>query len=108
MEGKSEESCSVGVAVRVRPLSNKEIMEGSKVIIKVDERLKLITIEDRPFTFDQVFGLDCSQEQIFKGCAENLVHTVFKGYNATILAYGQTGSGKTFTMGSAQVVNLSP
>lgn len=108
MESKSEDSCSVGVAVRVRPLSNKELMEGSKVIIKVDERLKLITIEDRPFTFDQVFGLDCTQEQIFKGCAENLVHTVFKGYNATILAYGQTGSGKTFTMGSAQVVNLDP
>lgn len=108
MEPKTEDSCSVGVAVRVRPLSTKEKLENPKICIKVDENLKMIYIDDRPFTFDLVYGMECSQEQIFEGCAKNLVLTVFKGYNATILAYGQTGSGKTFTMGSGQLANIKP
>lgn len=108
MESKTEDSCSVGVAVRVRPLSTKEKLENPKICIKVDERLKMIYIDDRPFTFDLVYGMESGQEDIFEGCARNLVLTVFKGYNATILAYGQTGSGKTFTMGSGKLTHMSP
>ena len=107
MEGRTDESMSVGVAVRVRPLNNKEKNESSEICIKVDSKDKLITIgSDRNFTFDQVFGMESKQEDVFFGCAKELVFRVFKGYNATILAYGQTGSGKTFTMGSGQLTNM--
>lgn len=107
MEGKIEESSSVGVAVRVRPLSNKEKNESPGVCVKENPKEKTITIgNDRNFTFDQVYGIDSTQEEIFNGCAKDLVLRVFNGYNATILAYGQTGSGKTFTMGSGQLSNM--
>lgn len=107
MEGRSEESSSVGVALRVRPLNNKEKNEGSGICLSVDTKIKVITIgSDRTFTFDQVFGIESTQDEVFQGCAKDLVMTVFKGYNATILAYGQTGSGKTYTMGSGRLTDI--
>ena len=54
--------------------------------------------KDRPeFTFDEIFRMDSSQQQIFDGVS-HLVQSAVDGYNVCIFAYGQTGSGKTFTM----------
>ena len=50
------------------------------------------------FTFDYVFDLDSSQEDIYKNCARSTVLSMLEGYNSTIFAYGQTGTGKTYTM----------
>ena len=50
------------------------------------------------FTFDEVFDLDTSQEEVFETSAKPAVISVLEGYNSTIFAYGQTGTGKTFTM----------
>lgn len=50
--------------------------------------------------FDQVFGEDSQQQQVYDVCAKSLVDGLFEGFNGSILAYGQTGSGKTYTMGS--------
>jgi len=50
------------------------------------------------FSFDFIFGVDSSQQQIFDAVGAPVVDAVFQGYNATVFAYGQTGSGKTFTM----------
>lgn len=44
-----------------------------------------------------------SQEQVFDTCAKDIVRSVMKGYNGTILAYGQTGAGKTHTMTGGHV-----
>jgi len=44
-----------------------------------------------------------SQEQVFECCAREVVQSVMKGYNGTILAYGQTGAGKTHTMTGGHV-----
>lgn len=108
MEGKLDDLSSVGVAVRVRPLNNTEKIEDSRVCVTVDHTEKTITMgKDRTFTFDQVYGIDSKQEEIFEGCTKELVLSVFAGYNATVLAYGQTGSGKTFTMGSGQTNNIN-
>ena len=49
------------------------------------------------FQYDQVFGSDSTQEQVFSE-VEPLVTSVVDGFNACIFAYGQTGSGKTHTM----------
>ena len=48
--------------------------------------------------FDEVFGVDSSQDQIFDVAARDVVHGALDGYNGTLFAYGQTGSGKTYTI----------
>ena len=50
------------------------------------------------FTFDEVFDIESSQEEVYSILAKPAVNSVLEGYNSTIFAYGQTGTGKTFTM----------
>ncbi|XP_069140812.1 kinesin-like protein KIFC3 isoform X4 [Argopecten irradians] len=49
------------------------------------------------FTFDRVFGIDTTQEQVFAD-TKPIITSCVDGYNVCLMAYGQTGSGKTFTM----------
>lgn len=55
-------------------------------------------IETYKYYFNDVFGMDYKQEQIFEDLAKEVVDNTLEGYNGTIFAYGQTGSGKTYTM----------
>ena len=48
--------------------------------------------------FDEVFGPDSSQEEVYETAVHRLVLGVLDGYNGTLFAYGQTGSGKTYTV----------
>jgi len=50
------------------------------------------------FTFDCVFDMDSSQQEVYETTAKPAVISILQGYNSTIFAYGQTGTGKTFTM----------
>eukprot|EP00056_Hartaetosiga_gracilis_P005796 m.89061 g.89061 ORF g.89061 m.89061 type:complete len:952 (+) comp12283_c0_seq1:93-2948(+) len=49
------------------------------------------------FEFDQCYGPETTQEQVFTD-TKPLILSCVDGYNVCIMAYGQTGSGKTFTM----------
>ncbi|KAL7551999.1 hypothetical protein ACHAWF_015208 [Thalassiosira exigua] len=104
---------NVRVVARVRPLSAKELGEGSAATVSAHERLSSIGVksssehngdangEGRRFEFDAVFGTDSTQKEVYdRTCGDMIRSSVFRGFNATILAYGQTGSGKTFTMGT--------
>ena len=104
IKGKTE---TVKVVVRCRPPNEKE--KGHKIVVKVDEPARMITVENphpekshlspvRDFTFDSTFGPDCKQESVFEDTALPIIESVLEGYNGTIFAYGQTGTGKTFTM----------
>jgi kinesin family protein 4/21/27 len=100
----------VKVGIRIRPLSTKEIEEGSSSVVQstnsgngesVGKRIK-IDIPARnnsKFDFDWVFGPQTSQQTVFDNIAAPLIDNIFSGFNGTIFAYGQTGSGKTHTMG---------
>ena len=54
--------------------------------------------EEHRFTFDRIFDMSSTQEEVYKEAALPAVESILEGYNSTILAYGQTGTGKTFTM----------
>ncbi|TMW60724.1 hypothetical protein Poli38472_000766 [Pythium oligandrum] len=105
---------TVKVCVRIRPLNAKERQEQTKSCIRIAASLdgltsnnrssqatalqQLIVGKDRAFTFDTVFGIESSQEEIYRNSVAPLVEGFLEGYNATVLAYGQTGTGKTHTM----------
>lgn len=92
---------SVRVAVRIRPLINRELAELCKVCTKVTPGEPQVWLgNEKTFTYDHVFDLGSKQTSIYDSCVRKLVEGCFHGYNATVLAYGQTGSGKTFTMGT--------
>jgi len=54
--------------------------------------------ENFTFMFDNLFGMEAKQQDIFDHVAKDVVDSALEGYNGTVFAYGQTGSGKTYTM----------
>ncbi|OWZ11307.1 hypothetical protein PHMEG_00015689 [Phytophthora megakarya] len=100
--GKDKET--VKVVVRCRPLFGKELVEGRKSIITLDQAAALISLkcpdngQIKSFTFDSVYDENTSQRQFYDESGYPLVESIFEGYNGTIFAYGQTGCGKTHTM----------
>ncbi|XP_062996831.1 kinesin-like protein KIF21B [Elgaria multicarinata webbii] len=102
------DSCSVKVAVRIRPQMPKEKIEGCHICTSVTPGEPQVLLgKDKAFTYDFVFDLDTWQEQIYTTCVNKLIEGCFEGYNATVLAYGQTGAGKTYTMGTGFDVNIT-
>ncbi|CAL1543407.1 unnamed protein product [Lymnaea stagnalis] len=98
---------NVKVAVRVRPLLQKEKLGGEQVCVRVGSNSGQIVVgTDRSFTFDNVL-FNCTQQEVYNKCVEPLVQSIFDGYNATVFAYGQTGSGKTYTIGGGDITALT-
>ena len=102
---------SIIVAIRLRPLNQKELdlspLEGVKVInnnsllVTSDTSInskKTNQIKEQQFFFDYVFDKNSSQQMIYEHTTKNLLSGVIEGFNATVFAYGATGSGKTYTM----------
>ncbi|KAJ9674850.1 hypothetical protein PVL29_024029 [Vitis rotundifolia] len=96
------------VSVRLRPLDVKEnsryhvsdweCINVNTIIYKnslsLPERSQLPTA----YTFDRVFGQNCSTRQVYDEGAKEVALSVVNGINSSIFAYGQTSSGKTYTM----------
>ncbi|CAG4977423.1 unnamed protein product [Parnassius apollo] len=94
---------SVRVAVRIRPQTPAEVVEGCGVCARAGGEAGdggIALGSERAFTFDYAFEPSATQEAVYETCVRKLVEAALDGYNATVLAYGQTGSGKTYTMGS--------
>ncbi|KAJ9439224.1 Kinesin-like protein KIN-4A, partial [Diplonema papillatum] len=102
------DGCAVKVAVRIRPLLEKEVAEQARVCSRVINDHQVVLGKDRAFTFDNLFDENAAQKEIYDACISSLMTQFFKGYNCTILAYGQTGSGKTHTMGTGDLSRVSP
>ncbi|CAH0727583.1 unnamed protein product, partial [Brenthis ino] len=98
----SDES-SVRVAVRIRPQTPAEVVEGCGICARAGGAAGeggVALGSERAFTFDYAFEPAAHQQEVYDTCVRKLVEAALDGYNATVLAYGQTGSGKTYTMGS--------
>ncbi|KAI7881062.1 P-loop containing nucleoside triphosphate hydrolase protein [Lichtheimia hyalospora FSU 10163] len=80
------------VALRIRPISQHDDTN-----INIDGRL--VTIQGSSFVFDQVFGSDSTQDQMFRSVVSGLVDRFIDGYNSILVTQGEPGSGKTYTLG---------
>ena len=83
---------NVEVRVRVRPGSKKSCVRTHST--------KELSVDDKRWAFDRVYGPKSSQEDVYEEAVKPLVEATLDGYNSTVFAYGQTGSGKTYTMGT--------
>ena len=61
-----------------------------------------------PYTFDHIFDMDSTQDEVYQIAAVPAIESLSEGYNSTIFAYGQTGTGKTYTMEGFIYDYLSP
>jgi hypothetical protein len=90
-------------ARHMRPLTAAWLVQSC---VAIDESSKSVVLaRQRQFTFDNIYGPEASQEQLYTECVSELVDACLEGYNATVLAYGPTGSGKTYTMGSGSALH---
>ncbi|ODN04869.1 Kinesin-like protein KIF16B, partial [Orchesella cincta] len=109
---------NIKVALRVRPLSQRETEANYPVVVAVENNSAFITdirVPERPsadsrqrfrqFDFDHTFWFSnngilgaASQHQVYTEMGPHLEKAILSGYNACLLAYGQSGTGKTFTM----------
>ncbi|XP_064634767.1 kinesin-like protein KIF27 isoform X2 [Lineus longissimus] len=99
---------NVKVAVRVRPLLQREKLSSETSCVKIiPANNQIILGKDRAFTFDHVLGPKNTQEELYENCFKPLIAGCFEGYNCTVFAYGQTGSGKTYTIGGGNIADLT-
>lgn len=108
---------NITVAIRVRPLSEREIQNKEIEIIKVDKNLLMafdpidIKLNKKNKTMLEIYHRSREQQyafdsiytkkdiyQIYKETAHKLMDPLFKGFNGCVFAYGATGTGKTYTM----------
>ncbi|KAH9519223.1 Kinesin-like protein kif27 [Bulinus truncatus] len=89
------------------PLLGKEKLNGEQVCIRMGGSPNQVIVgTDRAFTFDHVL-FNSSQQDVYNLCVEQLVQSIFDGYNSTVFAYGQTGSGKTYTIGGGDITSVT-
>ncbi|XP_043268635.1 osmotic avoidance abnormal protein 3-like [Venturia canescens] len=97
---------SVKVAVRCRPLSQKEQQQGCRNVVSIDPLGKTCTLDGtsggggvgKIYQFDAAFGPSSTTEMLYEDVGSVIVEAVLEGYNGTVFAYGQTGCGKSHTM----------
>ncbi|CAN4122933.1 unnamed protein product [Withania somnifera] len=101
-----EEKEKIFVAVRLRPLNEREITNNDVSDWECINNTTIFyknTISDRSssptaYAYDRVFGHECSTREVYEEAAKGVALSVLSGINSSIFAYGQTCSGKTYTM----------
>ncbi|GLE04498.1 hypothetical protein PINS_up013453 [Pythium insidiosum] len=115
--GKENEAENIRVAVRCRPMNERELREQAVSCFQAENGNAVLTNLENPserheFGFDHVYGIDTPQFRVFDDIGAPILDRAFGGYNGTIFAYGQTGSGKTFSMtgvrGNEELEGLIP
>eukprot|EP00743_Colponemidia_sp_Colp-15_P011470 GILK01012801.1.p1 GENE.GILK01012801.1~~GILK01012801.1.p1 ORF type:complete len:968 (+),score=214.11 GILK01012801.1:43-2904(+) len=101
----------VRVMTRIRPPFEAELLERGYApavstapgVASLGSVQKLVVAspseQAREYSFDRVFGIDASQEEVYMEAGRPLLESALQGYHGTLLCYGQTGTGKTYTMG---------
>jgi hypothetical protein len=106
---------AVKVAVRIRPLSEREINNNSKNCTQIIPGTKQIVVgtphsassKKKAYTYDYLFDEDVTQKSIFEECVVSLVDRFLQGFNVSLIVYGQTNSGKSYTIGTENKFSVS-
>lgn len=99
MSGRKDSS-NVSVAVRIRPRNEKEITADMPVYFSPSSDGSTVQELDengvvlKNWAYDNVFGPDCNNRDIFETSISKLVDAALEGYNTVVFMYGQTSSGK--------------
>ncbi|XP_046898640.1 kinesin-like protein KIF23 isoform X5 [Hypomesus transpacificus] len=97
----------VGVYCRIRPLGAEdeecsiEMISSSTIQLHAPDGLKANRngeYKETQYSFKKVFGIQTTQNELFKDIAKPLVEDLIHCKNGLLFTYGVTGSGKTFTM----------
>ncbi|CAD6443060.1 c782a392-ded3-4d2b-ab3f-90e1be1d06be [Sclerotinia trifoliorum] len=99
---------SVRVVARIRPLLPKELDKDIIVRAESSQDSKTFNVvripspknesEEFSFTFNGVYDMGTSQEELFTNEVAPTLKSLFQGLDVTLFAYGVTGTGKTHTM----------
>lgn len=83
----------IRVATRLRPLTPKELREGSQETVYAYPETKSVSLgrgqQEKQFFYDYAFPPSMSNTEVYETSVSPLVAEALKGYNVTILAYGQ-------------------
>ena len=100
-------SSNILVAIRCRPLNEKERRAGSEDMVKIadaslvvvkdpghfaDNIMRQKRIRERSYAFDFAFDTTSDTQSIYEATTARLVKGVVQGLNATVFAYGPTGA----------------
>ncbi|XP_073021916.1 kinesin-like protein NACK1 [Primulina eburnea] len=104
--GQKSREDKILVTVRLRPLNKREQSSKDQIAWECSDDNSVVYkpsphergAQPTSFTFDKVFGPDCSTESVYEDGVKTVALSALMGINATIFAYGQTSSGKTYTM----------
>ena len=116
-KSKKSNKSNIQVAIKVRPLLEKEKQNKEFEILKVDKNLivafdpvdikyemenkNMLDIyhrsREKKYAFDHVFTTE-PIDLVYSKTSKRLIEPLFKGYNGCVFAYGATGTGKTHTM----------
>jgi len=93
----------IKVCLRLRPMTKLERNRRSRSCIEAHEGDGQFTVDspldgEYDFSFDHVFNVDSSQQDVYETVGSSLVDSLLQGINCSVLAYGLSGSGKTHTL----------
>jgi hypothetical protein len=99
------------VAVRIRPLSSKEVSAGQKscctaingntIAIKKEGNGSYLKSQQgsvNEYCFDSVFDTSNTQYDVYEKTTKRFIADVVDGYNVTVFAYGATGKKQDITI----------
>jgi len=105
---------NIQVALRVRPLNQRELQRGEENIWKIHQKKmialsnqfyeevaiskRLSPISKSTFCFDYCFPQQDNNIEVYNKVVKRVALSSLNGINGTIFMYGQTGAGKTYTM----------
>ncbi|KAG1668941.1 hypothetical protein FOA52_000985 [Chlamydomonas sp. UWO 241] len=101
---RSGRSSHTNVAVRLRPLSERERARGDRAVWSIDGAGNVGSVDARSgrftpkYHYDATFGPECCNADVYGSVAAHLIAPALDGVSGTIFAYGVTSSGKTHTM----------
>ena len=114
---KDHHDSNMVVAVRIRPMSTRELAARDIPVVQPQDKLILVMDKvelecqqedkkpdvlhrsrEQRYFFDRIFPQTVATDEVYRRTCSQLIPSVIKGYNACVFAYGTTGSGKTYTM----------